>query len=524
MNQKNLVLNLLDTNKFIKLNNLKEVYDPVYFVRDNLPTPNGLLSNDIFGITINDRKNRYAYIDLKAQFIHPLVYIIMTRMDRRINEIIAEQGSFKIDENGHIVAAENGNTGIKWLIKNLDKIKFKSTDSNKRDINIKFVEKMIKDKLAVIDKWIVIPAGFRDANTADGKFGVGEINKLYSKLIISSNSLSDLIDYGMDMNGATVYRTQSLLVAIYDWFTREPNLAKKGGITARAGMSKTTDYAVRLVITCPDVNVESVDDLECDLYTASVPLAATAVAFYPFNIFNMKLIIRRFFEDNKAMYNGEPVRLKSIDGQFTDYILKQELDRFIKGFANRLVPVSVETEDGKIIHPKIRYKTEDGRVISRKLLWIDIIFMACSESVKNRHITITRYPIESHFGQFATKVSISSTKHTEKSIIVDRLGKFSRYPIINEEDIGTNTSNMFIDTLRFSNLHLIPIGGDYDGDQVTVKGVYTDEANEEIRSYIHSKKYLIGLTGTNSRQAKDEAIHAVYALTYTSEKLQPMQF
>lgn len=40
---------------------------------------------------------------------------------------------------------------------------------------------------------------------------------------------------------------------------------------------------------------------------------------------------------------------------------------------------------------------------------------------------------------------------------------YKNYPMIRQKDIGTNTSNMFIDTLNISNLYLDGIGGDYDG-------------------------------------------------------------
>ena len=51
---------------------------------------------------------------------------------------------------------------------------------------------------------------------------------------------------------------------------------------------------------------------------------------------------------------------------------------------------------------------------------------------------------------------------------------------LKESDILTNTSNKFIDTLNMTNLRLKSIGGDYDGDQVTVKIAFTKEANEEL--------------------------------------------
>lgn len=521
-----LTFELNDIEKFIKLNNLKEVYDSVYFVRDNLPTPNGLLSNDIFGITTDDRKNTYAYIDLKRKFINPLCYIVIKKLYRKIDSIISGSGGFIINDDGYIEEdIDKGKTGLDWFIKNINNINFKSSVSSKRDNNILFIKKMIKEKKIFVSKWIVCPAGYRDANTANGKFGVGEINKLYSKLIMNTQSINDMIDYGINMADINIYRVQQTLNEIYIWFTKEPNLSKKNGVVYRAGLSKSTDYSARLVITAPDVRVNNVNELECKFEIASLPLSAACATFFPFNIFNMKLIINKYFKDNKQVdKSGNQIYFKDIDTQFTDYILKDELTKFIKGYANRLRPIMIETTEGKFVNPKLIYETKDGTKIKRKMLWMDIIFMACYESTKNRHISITRYPIETHFGQFYTKISLASVFHVEKSIHINGIGTFKRYPIISEELIGTNTSNLFIDTLRFSNCRIMPRGADYDGDQVTVKGVFTDEANKEIDDFIHSKKYIIGLTGKNIDQSKDEAIHTVYALTHTKDELKEMVF
>lgn len=60
--------------------------------------------------------------------------------------------------------------------------------------------------------------------------------------------------------------------------------------------------------------------------------------------------------------------------------------------------------------------------------------------------------------QFTTGVTVASTKETE---YIEFDGKeYKNYPKIREEDIGKDTSNSFIDTLRFSNLYLNSIGGD----------------------------------------------------------------
>lgn len=56
---------------------------------------------------------------------------------------------------------------------------------------------------------------------------------------------------------------------------------------------------------------------------------------------------------------------------------------------------------------------------------------------------------------------------------------------------------------------------DYDGDQVTVSGVYSIEANEELAKFKDSNGQFITLSGTNGRIAGNEAIQAMYNLTLT---------
>ena len=67
--------------------------------------------------------------------------------------------------------------------------------------------------------------------------------------------------------------------------------------------------------------------------------------------------------------------------------------------------------------------------------------------------------------------------------------------------------------MNLCNVYLNAIGGDYDGDTVTVKGVWTTEANAELNEELNSKKHYIGLTGKNIRVGSNEAIQALYSLT-----------
>ena len=98
------------------------------------------------------------------------------------------------------------------------------------------------------------------------------------------------------------------------------------------------------------------------------------------------------------------------------------------------------------------------------------------------------------------------------STVID--GKLYKwYPQIQQSDIGSNTSNKFIDTLSMANPYCILMGADYDGDQVTVKMAYSVESNEELKKYMNSKAQFITLSGSNGRMADKEAIQAMYNMT-----------
>ena len=87
------------------------------------------------------------------------------------------------------------------------------------------------------------------------------------------------------------------------------------------------------------------------------------------------------------------------------------------------------------------------------------------------------------------------------------------YPKIRQEDIGRNTSNLFVDTMQISNIYIGGMGADYDGDQVTVKGVYTDEANEELSEYMNSKQNFITFGADPSRDICSDIVQSVFAIT-----------
>lgn len=476
MDEKHFKLEMLKPDKLVKVNDLQEITNPIFFVRDGVPTSDGLLSNEVFGISKDERGNIFAYVDLGETFMHPFIYKVWVSMDARIRALVHGTKNFKIDEHGNLIEDENGESGVQFLKKNIDKIKIRSTESRKRDTKIQFIEKNIENMF--INKMIIIPAYYRDINSSKGKVGVGEINKLYQSLLIAIRSLKETADYGLSLSNSSKGRVQEILLSIYDWFAQEPNLSKKYGIVRRAVMSKTADYGTRLVLSAPELKVESLEDLMVDLDHSAVPLASVCTNLFPYIIFH----IRRFFENEFGGVGEYPymdketkslkfVKVKDPLIEFSDARIKKEVERFMFGYSNRFIPIQVPNEENRTIYMRFKGRQLDEKdvenpeeinktpLLSRKLTWCDLIYMAAVEVSKDKHVLITRYPLDSYFGQFPTKIVVSSTKETEPMYIDNRF--YKHYPKIREEDIGTNTSNKFVDTINICNLHIGNLGADY---------------------------------------------------------------
>lgn len=539
--QDNLQVSLLDVDDFVKKNNLVEITNPVIFDASSNPTSDGLLSNTIFGITKESRASTFAYISLKKKFLQPLVYRIWSKVDSKIKSVIHGIGTYSIDKSGNIIEDPKGDNGIDFLRKNLDKIKFRETDSIKRERYVKFLNDNRKNFFT--DKLIVIPPFFRDIKVDGGKISVGDINKLYINIMVSASAIGDSTEYGFSIGKSVEGRLQEGLIEVYKWFgtgtDSNPNggLPGKFGVIRRANLSKTTDYATRLVMSAPKLDVENMEDIRADFDYSVLPMTSAAANFFPFVIFHM----RRFFENEFIGDTKYPIldkdgtiiygEIEDYQIQFSDEVLKKELDRFIHGYSDRFRPVKVLCRvKGKQEYLDLKwkgfYKEPDVKALKneRPLTWCDVIYMACEEAVKDRMILITRYPIDTFYNEFATKIRLSSTIETEEAVFDNVV--YTHYPKIRKEDIGKDTSSSFIDTMNICNGYLDSIGGDYDGDMVTIKGVYTDEANAELKKQLASNIHFINLGGNPVISTSKESIQALYAMTLTlpDTKLSPVKF
>ena len=104
-------IELFDVAQFIDLNHLKEITSPILFQRGSVPDPDGLISNEIFGVDVRSRKGTFAYISLNGHFFHPHIYKTFKRFYRNIERIINGDFYYSIDKDGNMTAINADITG-----------------------------------------------------------------------------------------------------------------------------------------------------------------------------------------------------------------------------------------------------------------------------------------------------------------------------------------------------------------------------------------------------------------------------
>lgn len=520
---------LLDSPKFISINGIQPVTNPMMFEKGGIPTSDGLFSTEIFGISVQERKTTFAYIPLGKKFINPKVYLTLLRLNRNFQSIIYGTQKFKI-EKGVLVKDDNGETGIDFLYKNWDSIKFEKNDSSIRNERVDLITSHTRDTIFT-DSLIVIPAFYRDINmnSLSDSPKVNEINDLYAAVLRNVKMLQESNNYDFMLHSACG-KVQDLIVDIYNLL--KDKLQGKEGYLKKFLMGKSVDYCARVVITAVPYNAKSIDDQQISFRYTGVPLAQCCAMFTPFIIWWMKRFFKTRFENNKDAFpvylaNGEVkyIKLDSPETYYNEEYISHKLEEFLRNPSGRFdtIEIPVKEEELKkvgkteLIATFKGYRTttstmdKTNEIETRPLTWMDLFYMAAVDVTEDKHIIITRYPLLDYLGTFFSKISVLSTLETKPMIINDKL--YKHYPVIDLSLPKDRIEILFRDTVAMSPLYLAALGGDHDGDQITAKGVFTQEANENAEQVMNSKLNLLTIYGNSSRKIGNEGVQTIYTLT-----------
>ena len=524
-------IDLLDISTFTDINDLHEVDSPIIFQRGGIPTSTGLLSNEIFGMNVKKRKSTFAYLDLKVHMFHPHVYKALSRVYSGIDRIISGQRYVTIRDGKIEDDPENGHTGLEYIYKNWNKIDWDRTldEAAMRKERLDMITGNPRAML-FIDRYIVIPVFYRDISTSGGGAETDPLNTLYSKIIRLASIISkrDLFDFSYHGN---IFAMQKLLVELYDTFKHK--LERKNGMIRKYLMGKNVSYCTRTVISNPLYHANTPRSLEIPFDTVGVPLGQAAVLAYPFVVRWLKQFFEREFIDvqeikttREVSKDGEHITTSKIykpELYFDERYIKNLVDSYIDDPESRFDPIMVPVLEEGASKPTLRPVAFTGKRLkansdeeisdigNRPLTITDLLYLACDDALKDKHIIVTRYPVSDAYGMFVARARPISTTRTERVTINGEV--YEHYPHI---DMNTPRNRMhirFIDSAQFSNSYLSGLNGDYDGDQVTLKLVWSQEANVECAQMMKQKSFFITPQGKNVRSIKYEVPQTFYDIS-----------
>jgi len=269
----------IDLKKFTK--NLTPIETPEIFTGGGSAFhPQGIASEVIFGPQESAKqKTTFSYIMLNTEVIHPALYDILKRLDRKIEKYISTESFFIVNTNGELIEVdddvEGAVTGLSNFTKVFAKIKFRGGTAA-RDSYVKLIKKYGKDNLVFIDRIPVMPPHFRPIyKDENGQWTIDAINEIYVSILRKTLSIKTQEQKGI-LGDLFRYGIQRVVNQHHDFIKKK--IEKKEGLIRSKLMGKRTDFSGRAVIsTNPEIKAGEI----------GVPFRLIITLFEPFLVFYM---------------------------------------------------------------------------------------------------------------------------------------------------------------------------------------------------------------------------------------------
>ncbi len=457
----------LPVDTWVKVNNLAEVSNPIMLDSSGRGfTADGILSNEIFGISTYDRRNRFAYIDLHGHYMEPLPAAKLASYDRRLADVLYARGRWRLTRDGDLIEDPDGKAGPEFLYQIWGKVKVKDKDT----ITTKEIQKYYEQDRDILfcTKFPVIPAFYRDINRSamnsgdsyEIKKSSALINSKYNSIISYTQSIDQYTDTFTGMAFVTQARVQSTLVDIYNDLV--VNTVKgspsKRGMLRRALAGKNLPYTCRLVVTAPNQNKPSLSQVQTKYGYATIPLMYVCAMFMPFMVHSLKEYFdAQFLQGGKYPIrnaNGE-IEYVTITESYDENAISSMIIKYINSPETRfdLVKTPPDTAGRQYNIMLTGRFNKDNTTLQRNATITDILYIVASKMATDKHVDITRYPMDNPNGQNPFRIIISTTMRTTPVTIGDVV--YEHFPVCEGDP-----RNAFMVTGQISNVMADRMGMD----------------------------------------------------------------
>lgn len=485
--------------------------------------PDGLFSEEIFGrVTELDRFTTEAFINLNTRIIHPVIYHYIISKKKLFVSILngTRYARFDNDEYTFVIADQgdkDAGTGYNFFLKHITKLTKSPEPESLRAKNLH--QMLVKYKsLMFANEILVLPAGLRDIDIKSSRLAQDDINKIYLSIInlatglvdhtASEDSIFDGIRMQLQKKVAEIYNQVEDVMSGKKGFLQKHYGSRKSAFTTR----NVTSVSVTSSNTPDDPSTIKVDE-------TMIPLFNTIKNFQPQFINYLKNglfgeIFKRGSTESVPVTDPKSLSIKYVtlppnevkkltnSDSMASYINKFKFT----GFRNS--PVSVTDSNGDTYWLILTYQVDDKVLLGKSvdelkeladyykldfkkaditpLTWSEAIYIASAKIVTGKHVFITRYPVLGDGSIYPSKVHVITTTPDKVVDVVFDKGQSIRvqhFPI---------AGNAYYESAIIHPSRMSGLGLDYDGDMISINGIWTSDGNAEVGSYLDSIENVIG--------------------------------
>ena len=498
----------------VKLGRVKELQ---IFGQGSNFHPEGLFSVQLFGAVGSEvRMTTYGYIDIHHGLLHPAVY----------KSLVGIKGYYKQILDGSVTAIwdnksktfvksheEGASTGYTFFMSKLAEMKFERSASDQRNFSIELVEQSIRRNEHLLRYLLVMPAGMRDyVITPSGKPEEDEVNSLYRRVLAQSQLVDPLIAKKTPEVYDNIYvNIQKALVELYDYFMSL--FDGKNKLILGKWLGRKIFNSTRNVLTAPVDRSTKIDDKNRLLSNqVGIGLYQFLRAAAPKTLYYIRSKYMKdkvFFENNNLAYlinaktmQREEVISAHVQKDYDQWMTVDGLETVIANYGNidtRHLPVTAGKgkyyvaliyNDGryvKVFQDLKELPEQFDRGFVSPITMSELLYLSVADMSDEIPAVVTRYPINGYGGIYPAFMKIRTTGNYGHRIELDDHWNPSKRELPSFPIRGDN----FLNGMTVHQSHMALLGGDFDGDTMSVVGVLSDEGIAEIRRVLSSKNYYL---------------------------------
>lgn len=496
----------------------------------------GLFSTTIFGAVGSEyRAQMFGYIDLKITIFHPLVYYAIINLKAFYKQIAEgkvtaifnpKTGEFEKSNS------EEASTGIHFLYSHTKQLKFEKNQSDKRNFLIDMFNEAVRKNNYSLRYLLVIPAGIRDYIVDEnGKPQEDEINSFYRRLISQSTLVNEITaKKAPEVYDSLAIGMQNTTLELFEYL--KSLLEGKNKLILGKWLSRKIFNSTRNVLSSSIDKSSNVNDQnrlgynQClvglhQFIRAAVPKSTYEIKNkYIKNVF-IENSSRAILVNTKTLLKEE-VENSSIQKEYDLWTSSEELLKTIsmlENLTNRNDPIVLNKgkhylgllyRDDKYFKFFSSIDELPDTFSKDKVTPVslgELMYMSVYDMNGKYPGFVTRYPITGYGSVYPAYVKFITTTESDTLEELDE----NWFPSGKIASSFPRKNSNYFNTCAVHPSHLGALGGDYDGDTVSLTMLLSDEAIEEVNKFTSRREYYVNNENEFVFSCDTDILSAVFA-------------